>query len=534
MRTSEPKASLRPLEKTIDQRHPANSFYRASVMPHHFDLSTNPVNLAGNLPARLALIGTGAMGESFRRVAAFACIWFCSIDVAMADQKPPETLFVAGYSNQVSVAPGDEIAFHLSSSASKVDIVIERLGQSQEQVWEQTGIATVLRPIPDRASSDGCKWPESHRLTIPDGWRSGYYQATMHARQDGNEAKGTMFFIVRSAQPGRTSQVLLQLSTHTYNAYTNWGGHSLYGYHDRDGIQGHRVSYDRPLQSQFENWERPFVAWAESQGIELDYAANGDLSRHGEILSNYRLVLSVGHDEYWSSAMRDNLENYITGGGNVAFFSGNTCCWQVREEDDGRALTCWKQNLTVDPLFRSDKEHLLGSLWSHHRIGRPENTLTGVGFLWGGYHRSHGELMDGPASYEIHRPEHWIFEGTELRLGDRLGGKDTIVGYECDGCEMRWENGLPYPTGRDGTPSNFTILATCPARWAAGDSVWYERFPKDRVGASVMGLYTRGGTVFTCGSTDWAHGLKGEDAAVDRITRNIVLKLSEPSEPTAR
>lgn len=445
---------------------------------------------------------------------------------ALADQKPPVGPFVAGYTDQLSVAPGDELGLHISASAPTSSLTIQRIGATNQQVLTQEGIATELQPIPDRASSDGCKWPESYRLKIPQDWQSGYYQVTLSIDDQDAKAKSTLFFIVRAAEPGKGSKILLQLATNTYNAYTNWGGHSLYGFHDRDGIQGHRVSFDRPLHSQFENWEAPFVRWAEAHGYALEYAANSDLELRPELLKHYRLVLSVGHDEYWSSPMRDNLEKFIADGGNVAFFSGNTCCWQVRSEDHARALTCWKQNFAVDPLFRTDQEHLLSTLWSHHRVKRPENQLTGVGFLWGGYHRSHGE-MEGPASYEIHRPDHWILEGTGLRAGDRFGEKDTIVGYECDGCEMRWEGGLPYPTGRDGTPENFTIIGTCPARWAPGDSYWYEPFPKDRLGASVMGIYTRGGTVFTCGSTDWAHGLKGNDPTVVRITSNILDRLSE-------
>lgn len=46
--------------------------------------------------------------------------------------------------------------------------------------------------------------------------------------------------------------------------FHNWGGHSLYSYHDRDGIQGHRVSFERPpLARFFRTWELPFVEWAE-------------------------------------------------------------------------------------------------------------------------------------------------------------------------------------------------------------------------------------------------------------------------------
>jgi hypothetical protein len=34
-------------------------------------------------------------------------------------------------------------------------------------------------------------------------------------------------------------------------------------------------------------------------------------------------------------------------------------------------------------------------------------------------------------------------------------------------------------------------------------------------------------TVVICGSTDWAHGLKGGDEAVMRITRNVLERLGK-------
>ncbi len=452
----------------------------------------------------------------------------CLLDAQIyADQVQPTELFVAGYASKLSVVPGEELSFHLSSNAATAQIRIERVGAENRQVWERDAVEVRPQPIPDRASSEGCAWPVTISMTIPDGWQSGYYKVALRVQRETQVASSTAFFVVRAASPGETSKILLQLSTNTYNAYTNWGGHSLYGFHDRDAMQGHRVSFDRPISSQFEKWEAHFVRWAETAGYKLEYAVNSDLEFHPEILARYRLVLSVGHDEYWSSPMRDSLESFIGNGGNVAFFSGNTCCWQVRSEDQGRALTCWKQWYNMDPFFRGEDERLLSTAWSHHLIQRPENKLTGVGFLWGGYHRSHGQFMDGPASYEVHRPDHWVFKNTRLATQDRFGGKDTIVGYECDGCEMKLENGLPVPTGSDGTPSSFVILASCPAKWAAGDCYWYEQFPKDRVGAAVPGVYSRGGTVFTCGSTDWSHGLQGKDPVVMQITQNVLDKLSK-------
>jgi hypothetical protein len=269
------------------------------------------------------------------------------------------------------------------------------------------------------------------------------------------------------------------------------------------------------------------VSWAEKNGYVLDYAANSDLEIHPEILEPYKLVLSVGHDEYWSAKMRDNLEAYIKKGGNVAFFSGNSVCWQVRTEAKGRELACFKQNFGDDPIYMTDDHSKLSTLWSHHLVKRPENQLTGVGFLHGGYHLSHGQYMDGSGAYTLHRPDHWAFEGTKLKRDQGFGGKHTVVGYECDGCELVWTDGVPFPTHRDGTPETFEVLATAPARWHPDDCEWYERWDKGREGHAVLGSYTRGGTVFTTGATDWAHGLRGGDTVVETITSNVLNKLGK-------
>ena len=453
---------------------------------------------------------------------------------AVCDDLEPRSLFIEGYTGQVSHKAGEEVTLHVSTSAKTWALEIARLGLVREVVMTKTAVPGAVHAVPENASSHGCGWPEAFKFTLPADWKSGYYQIILRASDNGGPyvqrnrrtAEGECFFIVRPAKPGERTKILLQLSSNTYNAYNNWGGFSLYSYHARAKLQGHRVSFLRPPASQYWNWEQPFVAWAESNGYTLDFCANADLEFHPELLSHYKLVLSVGHDEYWSAKMRDHLEDFISKGGNVAFFSGNTCCWQVRSEDEGRALTSWKQWYNLDPVYASGDHKLLSTAWSHHLIGRPENQLTGVGFLFGGYHRSHGQFMDGKGSYTVHRPDHWIFEGTDLKRNDEFGAKDTIVGYECDGCEFTLQNGLPVPTGRDGTPTNFTMLATCPARWHPDDAFWYERFDKQRVGAAVLGVYTRGGTVFTCGSTDWAHGLRGKDPGVERITRNLLDRLS--------
>ena len=319
----------------------------------------------------------------------------------------------------------------------------------------------------------------------------------------------------------------------------------LWHIHDPGGIyairrEGSRLRiYDgyTVWESCWHHWQQPFVAWAERAGFRLDYAVNGDLEFHPEMLENYRLVLSVGHDEYWSSPMRDSLEAFIAAGGNAAFFSGNNVWWQVRFVEEGRDLVCWKEDYEQDPVYAEGNHGLLSTIWSHRLVNRPENQLTGVCFAYGGYHRFFDQFQDSEGAYTVHQPDHWVFAETGLRRGDLLGAKDKIVGYECDGCEIDWQDGLPVPTYNDGTPEGFEILATAPASLTAADNsltlvplaMWGEGSPRKlpQPGAAVVGTYTRGGTVFTTGCTDWSEGLRGGDKVVEQISYNVLERLSK-------
>jgi len=462
-------------------------------------ISQVPQNQPSSSKREWRRIQPAKISEAYKKLSLLLAILLWPISLCAAS--------LEGYAGRVSYAPGESVTLHVSSTAPKFSAEFTRLGAERVSVWKMENIAGTAHPTPANASSHGCDWPTAMSVPIPADWKSGYYHVTLSAPESKDSS---CYFVLReSPAAADPAPILLDLSTNTYNAYNNWGGFSLYAYNGRDNVQGHRVSFQRPPQSQFGNWEHPFVVWAEKNGIPLAFAANSDLEFHPDILKNRRLVISVGHDEYWSAPMRDHLEAFIG--------------------DDGNALTCWKQSYKSDPVFEAGKGHaLLSSLWSHHLIGRPENTLTGIGFLWGGYHKSHGQFMDGSGAFTAHRPDHWIFEGTGLKRGDAIGGKDTVVGYECDGCEIEWRDKLPFPTHRDGTPKTFNILATAPARWHPDDSEWYEKWEKGREGNAVLGIYERGGTVVTTGTTDWAHGLRGGDPVVERITQNIIKKLSQP------
>jgi hypothetical protein len=481
-----------------------------------------------------------------------------------------------GYAWPQSVLPGEEVALYVSSSGP-FGIEVAREGAAREVVLRADAIAGTEHPIPPTASADGCGWPATLSIPVDGGWRSGSYRVRLMAGDEEAHA----FFAVRPA--AERAPILLVLSTSTANAYNDWGGPSLY-------TGGTRVSFERPLARGFLakpepalrkaqampdrealayfawaeehglsswsggagwwTWERPFVAWAEREGFSIDVAVSQDLEEHPDVLDGHRLFLSVGHDEYWSWGMRDAVEGFLEEGGNAAFFGGNTCWWQVRFEDGLRSMTCFKYRAGEDPVLGTPEQRSLTGAWPDGRIGRPEAPLTGLSFSRGGYSRYGLGVPRASGAYTVWRPDHWAFEGTDLRYGDALGLADAIVGYEVDGCELTLEDGLPVPTHMDGAPDTLEVLATAPAKlWSQdeqpsryahepgelehvamalfGDG-WEEHVHRIANNHAVVGSFDHpgGGTVFNAGCTDWTYGIEGGDAAVRRITRNVLERLS--------
>ena len=92
----------------------------------------------------------------------------------------------------------------------------------------------------------------------------------------------------------------------------------------------------------FAKWDVPLIAWLDAEGRRVDYCTDWDLHRDPGVLRPYRLLLSVGHDEYWSEAMRARMAAFVAAGGNLAFLSGNIAGYRIHFTDGDTALTCAK------------------------------------------------------------------------------------------------------------------------------------------------------------------------------------------------
>ena len=77
---------------------------------------------------------------------------------------------VTGYCWPQSVAPGEEVGLHVSSSGGRpVRVEVARIGANREIVFSRPAVAVEEHPIPTDASSRGCGWPVALTLEIDVG-----------------------------------------------------------------------------------------------------------------------------------------------------------------------------------------------------------------------------------------------------------------------------------------------------------------------------------------------------------------------------
>ncbi|MGW4207625.1 DUF4082 domain-containing protein [Lentzea sp. NPDC004789] len=307
---------------------------------------------------------------------------------------------IEGFATQMSVNLGQTIKFKVKTSAPyRIDIL--RLGYyGGAGARKVDSITPTPRVQPNTCNNDpntgliDCgNWLESASWTVPTSLVSGVYVANLQ-RLD-QDVNNHIVFVVRD--DSRSSKMVYQTSDTTWQAYNTWGGNSFYG--GQPASRAYKLSYNRPFSTRTDvpdgrdfvfGSEYPMIRFLERNGYDVSYISGIDSDRSGSLLLNHKVFLSVGHDEYWSSQQRANVEAARDAGVNLAFFSGNEVFWKTRWENsiDGtntpyRTLVTYKEthaNAKIDP------NPAWTGTWRDPRFsppadgGRPENSLTGQ--LW--------------------------------------------------------------------------------------------------------------------------------------------------------
>jgi hypothetical protein len=464
---------------------------------------------------------------------------------------------ILGYAEQPSPLAGGTVTLRVATDAERFRVDVYRSGDGLQRLhrtsWLSGADAPLHLPWHDWGGANTglrgeplAPW-QAYPLEVGRDWRPGVYMAVLVEEgaddvvlRTPDARQGAALFVVRSAPGSRTpAPILYKLPLLTYHAYDLAGGEpydaatqtgqwcfynvprarevpipfpGALGLHRPGGGTGatpydvfNTDPFDPTPRQTYVHWDAAMVGWLERTGYDVEYCTDVDLHREGDaLLAGHRLLVSAGHDEYWSDAMRAAVDSFVGRGGNLAFFSGNTCWWRVVFHDD----------VTFERLH-----------WWHdpETPGDPENTMLGVSFRNGG--ERDRDDFPVPVGYLVQHADHWVYAGTGLNDGDVFGEKDYLIGYECDGADFDrgdLEAGRPVvPTAADGTPSDFTILGVGDCRasgWGFGN------------GAATMGLFSRagGGTVFTASTTDWARVLGAGDPVVERITANVLDRLGAP------
>ncbi|WP_155290331.1 N,N-dimethylformamidase beta subunit family domain-containing protein [Rhodococcoides fascians] len=498
----------------------------------------------------------------------------------------------ACYFSSMSVAPGDPLTVHSAVRGHDTWYLdIYRIVGNEGTTFFPSMQWHARRPInPVRYSSSqpgpptvggadahGCGWPAERVLeSVAQEWKSGLYIARMttetqpaptfsmrseNPRAAGGPGGACALFVVRGG--GNNNRILLQLGVATWNAYHLWNDQNLYlgdvgDIHGEDsyelrtpivsfrrpgiGLSGRsRIHTFPPIAFQY---TVPFIEFLRQEGIEIDYCTGIDIHSGAVDLSEYELLLTVGHDEYWSGPQRDAVDAFLARGGNAAYFGGNLCFWQIRYADDLTSYECYKRAThlsggePLDPVYRAPDENpehdnsgvtvefwtdpvnrspisTIGTEMRAFATDSAGNRVPTVGAAW--WWENFFGPPRPPKGFTVSAPEHWALAGTGLGKGQVFGEAQKIVGFECDGLDVEWlDKDIPVPARPDvATDTTILAYADCSDWEITADDLG--SMPPGVQGrdivASAGGLVTmiharRGkGEIFNAPVTDWAHTL---------------------------
>jgi hypothetical protein len=346
---------------------------------------------------------------------------------------------IEGYVSHMSIKPGDTLNIYVSTNPSayyKLDIYRMgyyggKGGRLVKTLSPNKGLPrgiTQLTPVDGLNHIMECNWKVSSKLKIPEDWVSGVYLGKL-STWGTYDAEAYIIFIVRD---DRKSDLIFQCSDLTWAAYNRWPQwRSMYDspptisetkspfppyQWSSSRPDSYSAGFDRPYAiywnscpSKFEPitngsgefllWEFPLAFWLEKEGYDVTYISNLDTHSNGPGLLRSKVFLSVGHDEYWTQELYDNVLKARDAGVSIAFLCGNSISARISllTSTGGRP----ERGMRYTPFGLNEVE-LLGA------------TSYGVGM----------------GDWTCAAPDHWAFAGTGMKKGDFI---PELVGWEYHG-----------------------------------------------------------------------------------------------------
>jgi hypothetical protein len=380
-----------------------------------------------------------------------------------------------------SYAPGQVAALRIATDEPSLQLRIFHSGPEQVVTYadnQMAGVDTEQAPI----ELPWATWesqPRTITFRVPDV-PSGLYYVQLSGL-DGRV--GYAPFVVRPAQLGATSRILVVLPTNTWQAYNfqdadgNGYGDTWYAGPPNRTVDLRRTYIARGAPPRFYRYDLPFLHWLYWSGKSAEFISDSEFDqiRDGETLWRaYDLIVFEGHEEYVTSHEYDVIERYRDLGGNLMFLSANNFFWKV-----------------------SKTGQVLKKVGEWREAGRPEAGLIGVQYRANddGQHQGLYTVQNAAAAP-------WLWDATGLADGSQFG--QFVGGY-----------GIEIDATTPDSPPGTLVLAQIPDLYGPGIT-------------AQMSYYEtpNGAKVFAAGALDF--GGSATFWPVKRMLDNLWARLSQP------
>ncbi|OLE24892.1 MAG: hypothetical protein AUG49_12305 [Catenulispora sp. 13_1_20CM_3_70_7] len=426
---------------------------------------------------------------------------------------------IEGFADQVGVTSGQSFKLYVSTVAQQFAATAFRIGYYNgaqgRQIWKSAPTPGRIQPaaaIRPQVNTVTANWQPS--LTVPTaGWPEGSYLIRLDPLGIAGKAgaKGARFVPITVRSTSATDKVVLINAVTTWQAYNAYGGYDLYSggpkndYANRARI----VSFDRPYDStgadRFQTYEQSSIVFTEKlaaeHGLPLAYATDLDLHENPGLFQGARAIITLGHDEYWSTQMRDTVAKARDTGTNIAFLGANAVFRHIRFQDSplgkNRIQIDYK-DAAEDPVHATNPAESTQD-WRYPPHPRPENVLTGVLY----------ECNPANADFVVYDPASWLLAGTDAKAGQAFKG---LVGVEYD--RIVADSSTPHPIQ---AISHSPI--TCRKTRSYADAAYYTV-------PSGAGVFATGTMRWNCALADGGCSDKMDGPAhafAQKVTANLLL-----------